>query len=78
MKSLKKILINLINIYQNTPLPTHNLCRHYPTCSEYMKESIEEYGSIKGLLLGTKRLFKCNPLGTSGYDPIPKKGTLKI
>jgi putative component of membrane protein insertase Oxa1/YidC/SpoIIIJ protein YidD len=30
-----------------------------------------EYGSIKGSYLTLKRIIKCNPLGTSGYDPVP-------
>jgi len=38
-----------------------------------MIEAIEEWGFFKGLWLGTKRLAKCHPWGTSGYDPVPKK-----
>ena len=71
---MKKIIIFIIKIYQNTPLPTHNLCRHYPTCSTYMIESLEEYGCIRGLFLGIKRILKCNPFGTYGYDPVIKGG----
>ncbi len=70
---MKKILIGLIRIYQKIPGPWHNMCRHIPTCSNYTIEAISEYGSIKGLYLGIKRVLKCNPWGTSGYDPVPKK-----
>ena len=70
---MKKILIGLIRIYQKIPGPWHNMCRHIPTCSNYTIEAISEYGSIKGLYLGMKRVLKCNPWGTSGYDPVPKK-----
>ena len=46
------------------------------TCSQYMKEAIERYGYIKGVWLGIKIIFRCNPWGKYGYDPVPKK-TLK-
>lgn len=70
---MKKILIGLIRIYQKIPGPWHNMCRHIPTCSNYAIEAISEYGSIKGMFLATKRVLKCNPWGTSGYDPVPKR-----
>ena len=40
-----------------------------------MIEAIEQYGVIKGLLLGIKRIIRCHPWGESGYDPVPKKNT---
>ena len=48
-------------------------CRHTPTCSNYTVEAVHEWGAIKGMWLGIKRLAKCHPWGTSGYDPVPKK-----
>ena len=70
---MKNILIGTINIYQKIPGPWHGYCKHIPTCSEYMKEAIKVHGSIKGLYFGIKRLLRCNPFGTHGYDPVPKK-----
>ncbi|MEX0823973.1 MAG: membrane protein insertion efficiency factor YidD [Balneolaceae bacterium] len=49
-------------------------CRHTPTCSNYMIGAIKEWGALKGFWLGLKRIVKCNPWGSSGYDPVPKKG----
>ncbi len=46
-------------------------CRFIPSCSTYMILCIKSYGSIKGILLGTKRLLKCNPKSKFGFDPIP-------
>jgi len=34
---------------------------------------MNEWGIVKGFWLGVKRLSKCHPFGSSGYDPVPKK-----
>ncbi len=48
-------------------------CRHEPTCSNYGVEALKEWGAIKGFWLTIKRISKCRPGGTFGYDPVPKK-----
>lgn len=70
---MKRVLIGLIKIYQKVPGPWHHSCRHLPTCSQYGIDAINEYGSIKGSILTIKRILKCNPWGTSGYDPVKKE-----
>lgn len=69
---MKRVFINLINVYQKMPFSTHNNCRYTPTCSEYTKIAIERFGSIKGIMLGIKRILRCNPWGGHGFDPVPK------
>ncbi len=68
---MKKILLFIIKTYQKIPGTFHNMCRHIPTCSNYAIEAIETYGSFKGTILSIKRILKCNPWGTKGYDPVP-------
>jgi putative membrane protein insertion efficiency factor len=70
----KWLFILPIRLYQATlsPLLGAN-CRHTPSCSQYAIEAIQEWGVIKGIWLGSKRIARCNPWGTSGYDPVPKK-----
>ncbi len=46
-------------------------CRHLPTCSEYGLEAIDRNGAWRGFWLTTSRVCRCNPWGTSGYDPVP-------
>lgn len=47
-------------------------CLHDPTCSAYAEEAIKIHGPIKGSHLAIKRLLRCHPWGTSGYDPVPE------
>jgi putative membrane protein insertion efficiency factor len=75
---LNKIIIFpfilFIRVYQLiiSPMLGSN-CRFIPTCSEYAMESLKEYGLIKGIFLSIKRIGKCHPWGSHGYDPIPTK-----
>lgn len=71
---MKSILIGCINLYQKTPFSSHSYCRYTPTCSQYAKEAIQEYGSIKGSYMAIKRILRCNPFGSFGFDPVIKKG----
>jgi putative membrane protein insertion efficiency factor len=75
---VKKLFIFPIRVYQAalSPLLGQN-CRHVPSCSEYTAQAIQEWGVAKGIYLGTKRIAKCHPWGTSGYDPVPKKTNAK-
>ncbi len=70
---MKKVLIGIIKIYQKIPGPWHKACRHIPTCSNYAIEAISIYGSFRGSLMAIKRILKCNPWGTYGYDPVVKE-----
>ena len=71
---MKKILIKAIEFYQkhiSSRISKHGIkCKYFPTCSEYTKQAIIKYGSLKGIFLGVKRILKCNPLSKGGYDPV--------
>lgn len=71
VKYMKYLLVGLIKIYQLIPGPWHDNCRFQPTCSNYAIEAIARFGSFKGSILAIKRIFRCNPWGKYGYDPVP-------
>ena len=71
---LKKVFIFPIRFYQTAISPhlgPH--CRFQPTCSQYMVIAIQEWGVLKGVWLGTKRICRCHPWGQHGHDPVPRK-----
>lgn len=83
IKYLSKILgdfiVFLIKLYQKTlsfdhgPLRffyPHGFCRFYPTCSEYSVHAVQKYGPIKGVLIATWRILRCNPFNKGGNDPL--------
>ncbi len=64
----------LITFYQWTIsplLPTR--CRFVPSCSAYTREAIREWGALRGLWLGIRRISRCHPCGGWGFDPAPKR-----
>ena len=78
IKIFSKALIRLIKIYQLVISPyMGNNCRYLPTCSEYFIDCVNEYGILKGVVKGTKRIFSCHPIkilgGGEGFDPVKKK-----
>jgi len=70
-------IILMIRLYQLfiSPLLGQN-CRYLPTCSEYSVKSLKEHGLIRGSILSIKRISKCHPWGSHGFDPVPKKTDL--
>jgi len=66
------IFKKVIRFYQ-TAISPHFLpsCRYYPTCSSYAYEAVEKYGALRGLAFAVKRLLRCHPFHSGGYDPLP-------
>ena len=63
------LLIKFYRKFISPYLPNSSLFT--PTCSQYAIEALEKYGLFKGGWLALKRIFRCNPWGGSGYDPVP-------
>jgi putative membrane protein insertion efficiency factor len=66
----------LLSVYKSLFAPVlHSFglaqCRFLPTCSEYAYAAIVRHGWIRGLWLALRRLARCHPWGSSGFDPVP-------
>lgn len=67
---IKRAMIALLTLYQKLISPlvhqilgVQKLCRYNVSCSEYAKQSIEEYGILHGGVRAIKRLLTCQPFG---------------
>lgn len=62
----------LIRFYQKAISPyLPKACRYEPTCSEYAYQCYERFSFFKATKLMVLRVLRCNPFGSSGFDPVP-------
>ena len=75
---MKQAFLVPIRAYQRWISPARpRRCRYEPTCSAYAVEAIERFGVLRGIVLATWRLLRCNPLSHGGFDPLPERFKLR-
>ncbi len=75
---LRQTLIFPVRLYQRFISPLFPpSCRYAPTCSNYAIEALMTHGIIKGTILATWRILRCNPWSHGGVDYVPPKGRWK-
>lgn len=74
MTPLARVLSLSVRAYRLlfSPWVGHN-CRFQPTCSAYALEALAKHGGIKGAWLTLRRIGRCQPWGSDGYDPVPER-----
>ncbi len=69
---MNRLLIGVVRLYQVALSPLLPVsCRYSPSCSVYAIEALERYGAVRGSWLALRRLGRCHPFHTGGYDPVP-------
>lgn len=71
MSILGTIVVAPIRAYQRLISPAlPRSCKYEPTCSHYAVEAVRTEGVLRGLVLATWRILRCNPWSHGGYDPV--------
>lgn len=71
---MKHVLVALLRVYRLVISPLYGqVCRYYPSCSTYALEAVQEHGALRGSWLATKRVGRCHPWASGGYDPVPPR-----
>jgi uncharacterized protein len=61
----------LVRAYQRLTAHRPSPCRYVPTCSSYALDAYELHGFVRGSWLTAKRIGRCHPWASSGWDPVP-------
>jgi uncharacterized protein len=78
MNPARRIVLAPIAAYQRVISPAlPRRCKYEPTCSAYAVQALREYGILRGLVLASWRLLRCNPLSHGGFDPVSAQRLFK-
>lgn len=68
----RNVCVLILRIYRAVISPLYgDVCRYYPSCSAYTLRAIQEYGSIRGSVMGAWRIARCHPWAAGGVDDVP-------
>jgi putative membrane protein insertion efficiency factor len=74
-RAARGVVLAPIAVYQRLISPAlPRRCKYEPTCSRYAVQAVREYGILRGLVLASWRLLRCNPWSHGGYDPVEVQG----
>lgn len=71
MSALARLMRGAVRGYQQVTAGRPSPCRHVPSCSAYSVDALEQHGALRGGWYTIRRLGRCHPWGTHGYDPVP-------
>lgn len=78
-RSVRAVVVAPIVVYQKAISPAlPRRCKYEPTCSRYAVDAIRDYGILRGVVLATWRVLRCNPWSDGGYDPVQAQRVFKV
>jgi putative membrane protein insertion efficiency factor len=70
-RCLKLVGLAAVRFYRIAISPYNPpVCRFTPTCSAYAEAALMRYGPLKGGYLALRRILRCHPFSSGGYDPV--------
>ncbi len=71
---VRTVLVFLVGIYRTFGSQfLGGQCRFHPSCSHYALEALQTQPVPTALQLIIKRISRCHPFGSSGWDPGPAR-----
>ena len=68
----RNLCVLILRAYRAVISPLYgDVCRYYPSCSAYAMHSIQHYGVVRGIWMGSRRLARCHPWAAGGVDDVP-------
>ena len=71
-KAALGVLVRAYRYFISPLLPP--ACRFYPSCSAYAEQALREHGALSGGWLAARRVCRCGPWHSGGFDPVPEVG----
>ncbi len=77
-RAVRAVVLAPIVLYQRVISPAlPRRCKYEPTCSRYAVDAIGSYGILRGVVLASWRVLRCNPWSDGGYDPVQAQRMFK-
>lgn len=73
-----RLACRAIRAYQLARAGRPPTCRYMPSCSAYALEALQKHGAVRGAWLTVRRLVRCHPWGSMGWDPVPLRETADV
>lgn len=75
---MSRLILYLLGLYKRLLSPLFGeRCRYYPSCSHYARTAVARHGALRGGVLATWRLLRCNPFSSGGFDYVPTQFTFR-
>lgn len=70
----RNVVVLFLRAYRAVISPLYgDVCRYYPSCSQYALTAVQDRGVVVGGALAARRIVRCHPCAEGGIDDVPLK-----